>query len=505
MLIHQIASNAGGMTIAMMTRAKVLNSLGARTHILTTDTKANYTQVENSYRNAGRIDDTTRILNMYAILRSRAGESRTEWRTPFDYGAHLSHIRSTSTLIPVGGNSTRERRYFARDDSAYVMYERVSGSGHVESVEFFNSAHTRTERWSFDPSGNLYRSEHFDPSGHKVIQDKFWTSSATCFLMRWLGAGDGSVYKVLYFGEAADQYREFNSQRAFEHWFLESLTHTSRKPIFIGDGTGAMQKLMDLNPESAVRIMQIHSNHYSIDESGKNLKPDHDFILTNSRAIDRVVVLTNEQRAEVVEQYEDANVSNIPNAIPIAVRVPAASLRRPVVIAVTRLAKEKQLDKAIYAFSRVVREVPDAVFEIYGSGPEEPNLRALTDSLGLTNSVRFPGFSNDVATLYDRAAISVMTSAFEGQGLAMGESLAYGIPAVAFDFSYGPRSYLGQNQSGIIVPPDDIDGLAGAMLDLLTDPARRELLARNGAQQISEQFSVHAVAVRWNALISELG
>ena len=69
------------------------------------------------------------------------------------------------------------------------------------------------------------------------------------------------------------------------------------------------------------------------------------------------------------------------------------------------------------------------------------------------------------------------TSAFEGQGLALAEALAHGVPVVAYDIRYGPRDMLADG-GGILVPDGDEDALADALVRMLGDAALRRRLAR---------------------------
>jgi glycosyltransferase involved in cell wall biosynthesis len=104
-------------------------------------------------------------------------------------------------------------------------------------------------------------------------------------------------------------------------------------------------------------------------------------------------------------------------------------------------------------------------------------LRAQVAALGFADRVSFSG-SLDAAALdaaYDRADVFVLPTRHEGYGMAVAEAVARGLPVVSTPT--GAIAELVDDTSGILVPIDDVDGLASALARVIGDDAARGRLA----------------------------
>jgi glycosyltransferase involved in cell wall biosynthesis len=147
----------------------------------------------------------------------------------------------------------------------------------------------------------------------------------------------------------------------------------------------------------------------------------------------------------------------------------------------------KNVASLVEAFATVVQADDDVSLIIGGRLPEEDrppffDPRPLVESLGLTGDVRFIGWVDEAhkPTLYRGAACAVFPSAYEGFGLPVLEALACGTPLVTSNTSSLPE-LLGD--AGFALDPDDVQGIAGAILSCLVDePLAAELRRRGPAQ-----------------------
>lgn len=210
---------------------------------------------------------------------------------------------------------------------------------------------------------------------------------------------------------------------------------------------------------------------------------------------DAVLWPTPWQRDDVRERFGDDRVDVVaPHGVPAAAEAHPAG-DGPVVV-LGRLAPGKRLDHAVRAFARVVAERPGARLELWGEGAERTALETLVADLGLGDAVTLPGRTLDPGSVLDSAAVYLTTSAFEGQGLALAEALAHGVPVVAYDIRYGPRDMLAGG-GGILVPDGDEAALADALALVLSDAGLRARLraeARESARALSPARAMQAFA-----------
>lgn len=229
------------------------------------------------------------------------------------------------------------------------------------------------------------------------------------------------------------------------------------------------------------------------------------------RLLDCVVVLTSGADDWILKNVPSRQVAVIPNAV--SWPVPATGVPtdpdsliapdRKLFLASGRMVPAKGFDMMLDTFSTVSEALPDWDLAIMGDGPDRPALEAQRERLGLAGRVHMVGRIGNVADWYRRASVFVMSSRFEGLPMVMLEAMAGGLPAVSFDFNYGPRDIIRPDVDGVITPAGDTQALAGAMIALAQDDARRAALAAR-AVEVRERFSEESVLRKWDALFGAL-
>jgi glycosyltransferase involved in cell wall biosynthesis len=167
---------------------------------------------------------------------------------------------------------------------------------------------------------------------------------------------------------------------------------------------------------------------------------------------------------------------------------------RPVVLAVGRLAEQKGYRLLLDAAARWQRREPRPLLAIAGQGPLAAELARTGQALDI--DLRLLGQRADVAALLAAADVFVMASRWEGQPLSVQEALQAARPVVAV--RVGGIADLTGADGALLVPPDDPDELAAAVLAVLDDralAARLESAARARSAGLPTEAEAVAAAV----------
>lgn len=224
----------------------------------------------------------------------------------------------------------------------------------------------------------------------------------------------------------------------------------------------------------------------------------------------RAGALVCQTSAIVAQLQQKMNVRGyaIPNPIELPVPLMPAGLSNTnkssrTVIAMGRLVPQKGFDLLLEAFSRIAGRHPAWSIKVLGKGPLQSQLEAQAESLGLKSRVNFAGAVSDPFPILQAADLFVFSSRFEGFGNALTEAMACGLPVISFDCPAGPADIIRHGIDGILVSPDDVAGLAGAMDRLMGDSAERERLARR-APEVLTRFSLESVLAMWETLFDDV-
>ena len=118
------------------------------------------------------------------------------------------------------------------------------------------------------------------------------------------------------------------------------------------------------------------------------------------------------------------------------------------------------------------------------------------ERLGLGDVVRtVTGVSDEeLARLYGEAEVAVVPSLYEGFSLPAIEAMSCGVPVVATTGGALPEVVGRSGETGLLVEPNDPEALAGAIRELLDDPARRARLGARGRERVTERFTWEVTA-----------
>ncbi|HMO46559.1 MAG TPA: TIGR03088 family PEP-CTERM/XrtA system glycosyltransferase [Rubrivivax sp.] len=157
------------------------------------------------------------------------------------------------------------------------------------------------------------------------------------------------------------------------------------------------------------------------------------------------------------------------------------------------------------AFVRALALAPDLrgriSLALVGEGPLRAACQQLLDAAGAADHAWLPGERADVAELMRRFDAFVLPSLAEGISNTILEAMASGLPVVATAVGGNPE--LVGNSSGILVPSDEVEALAGALVTLARDPARARAMGRAGRAEVERRFSLQAMVQAYQGLYEQ--
>jgi len=177
-----------------------------------------------------------------------------------------------------------------------------------------------------------------------------------------------------------------------------------------------------------------------------------------------------------------------------------ASDQEPLLISVSRLAQEKNLDFLINGLAKV-KALHPSPFKclLVGDGPERSKLEKRVVELGLENTVAFAGklTPHEVTRVYLAADLFIFASTSETQGMVLVEAMAGGCPVVAVRAS-GVYDVVKNGYNGLMVA-ESTDNWANAVTSLLSDRVLLSELAKN-SRLFAQTFSEELIAQRVEGL-----
>lgn len=171
-------------------------------------------------------------------------------------------------------------------------------------------------------------------------------------------------------------------------------------------------------------------------------------------------------------------------------------------LAMGRLVPAKQFDLLIDAFAELAGDFPEWDLWIWGEGPDRDSLQARVAAAGLRDRIELPGRTDAPWEALSEGQAFVLSSAVEGFPNVLLESMALGLPCVAFDCPSGPREMTRDGQDALLVPAADQAKLTAALRRVLSDAALRHALGARAAQSVRDRYALPAVLDQWDQLFA---
>ena len=168
-------------------------------------------------------------------------------------------------------------------------------------------------------------------------------------------------------------------------------------------------------------------------------------------------------------------------------------------LAVGALRMEKNYPMLIRCFAAARRTDPRLRLFIAGGGHGDAEVRSAIEQTGQEGTVQLLSSRGDVPALLRACDVYLSSSFSEGLSLAACEAMAASRPVVATNVT-GLRDVVADGETGRLLPLDDEDGYARAILDLAADADLRARMGAAGRARARERFSLQAMTRRYEQL-----
>lgn len=174
------------------------------------------------------------------------------------------------------------------------------------------------------------------------------------------------------------------------------------------------------------------------------------------------------------------------------------------ILTVSRLdIKQKDFYTLIDAFILIKQKINSAKLFIVGDGPDRNKLEDLIRKNNLEKDVILLGTKENPYPYYFGADIFLLSSFFEGLPTVVVEAMALECPVVATDCPTGPRELIGNNKNGILVPMQNTEKMAEAVILLIANKKLRQKIIKN-AKRKSEEFEIKKSIQKYENLFDKL-
>lgn len=487
LVLHNIKPVNGGLTYSVMLRADVFASISKKVIVFTygfdDDYQGSLKYWQDKLTNFAKIE----FINIF--------EDDTSETLISDY--IKATLKGNESRIPDKNNVLGYRVFV---NGAYSRYELYGKDGRLSSIDHFEAPWTRVSKSIFSKQGARMVEHYMDKTTNKISFSAYYTSSGKPVYSCKYNLETG---KVNTFFDHINKKEANNINVLIADWVEKICQANNNVALFI-DNRELVGYCTDLSVQKTIFVL--HSSHLSspcddLNKIDDSMKP----VLNNLDKLDNIIALTKLQKEHLSKIIgEHANKIKVINHPQLSVepeKQQSVDFHNHIISSIARYHPAKNLSEAIKAFKIVVAAIPDAIYNIYGYGPEEQKLKALIKELGLENNVFLKGFTTNVEEVYQNSCATVLTSRYEGQPLVIGESMSYGVPVISYDITYGPSELITDGIDGFLVKKYDTYALAEKILLLLLNKEKRQEMSIN-ARKISEKISVDQFKKSWLELLT---
>ncbi|MGM9907519.1 glycosyltransferase [Limosilactobacillus sp.] len=420
------------------------------------------------------------------------------WQRQAD-GINYSYSRNGHRILYV------RRRNDAKKHVINLQY--FDHYGKLLNVKWYDVRGFISVEQVYDWQGNITTENYFRPDGKLVLQ------------LAHMKDKRGQKVDTYHLFDYQGQDFQFTGLDELTSFFLDQLV-TDREICGAGPVGMIVDRVFEVGwsvlhmKHRVARYMQLHNDHVNNNDDilHSTLNYNYEWGLRHIQDWDGVIALTPQQEDDLKARFGKFGVPifRVPGPIvPAAVldkpHVPFAKRTKNQVVMVARLSPEKQQDQLLKAWPQVLANVPTAKLDFWGYANDnfDQKLKKIVTEEQIGKSVTFHGYTTDVNAVYEDAQLLILPSRVEGLPLSLVEAQSHGLPIIANDIKYGPADVVINGQDGLLTKNGDIDGLAKAIVSLLTDQEGLEKMSAH-AYEDSRRYSEPNVMKLWQGIIDDM-
>jgi len=395
------------------------------------------------------------------------------------------------------------------EDSEDIKKYYTGYMGSLREVRYFKNGNP-VKDMVYDDWGYLNYVREYSPISEDIYDIKYYTTNGKlCIEALFRPTKNGIEHeKIFLYDDNGVIVFKCSSNAELAAYCLNQIMNDDKFYMLVVED-GLMSKAVttiDKNKKNAAKCIIVHSiflNDAYDPKSGA--QKYYKYLCENQKKFDGIIMLTKEATTDFSELYGGAEKLFVsPHPYPHIISKTDFENRDPMKAAVVaRLDILKQINLTINLFALVVNDLPDAKLDIYGKGPEEENLKHQIKRLGLENNVFLKGYTDEPLAAFNTAVLSIVTSAAEGYGLTLMESICNGCPPFAFDIKYGPSEIVDDNVTGFLFPRFDEAKMAKKIIEYMKNPEMQRKMSEN-CYNAASRFNTASFLENWYKITESL-
>jgi glycosyltransferase involved in cell wall biosynthesis len=259
--------------------------------------------------------------------------------------------------------------------------------------------------------------------------------------------------------------------------------------------------------------VRIATHHGMIEGFPRWTERLHSWIINAGIASILVSVSNKTLEQAVMAGIKPAHIIVIPNGIPLGVigAVNKSEVRRQaglegeglLLLSVGRLVYQKGHEFLVQAMPIILGQYPEVQAAVCGDGGLHDALATQIADLSLEGSVKLLGNRNDISELLASSDVFVLPSRWEGLPVALLEAMGAGLPVVATHVE-GVDEVVQQGLQGLLVPPENTEALAEALLQLMRNAELRSRMGKEARKRVETFYTSDIMCQKYLEVMLDL-